>query len=280
MKFFKYSLVYIFFVTSFMSFSQQKIYLDENNKVIDFENYNIKCNSFLYKCNLKDSDTIQFYTMRQLYKFGKLNSLENNQVRLLVNRATKQNYNPNKTLIIYLKDTIVGLSYNKRIIQFHRKIMASHYPDKVYDSPNSKNSYDLMYNRFRNNYDLNQKKCKRQYAKYNIDVVYFYYRNFEYKNETKNFTFHKIPLPLKNFLFKNNNTGYVILKPDGSYFYYNSIKEKKLKELLKSNWKEYIDDYKWIKENLSVKIDKGFFKSIEYKYSSSFQCYSRTASGY
>ena len=278
MKFFKYSLVYIFFVTSFMSFSQQKIYLDENNKVIDFENYNKKCNSFLYKCNLKDSDTIQFYTMRQLYKFGKLNSIENNQVRLLVNRTTKQNYNPNKTLIIYLKDTIIGLSYYKKRKQLSREIILS--PNKDHGILKYKKPDYSWYNYVRRKYDSNQKKCKRQYAKYNIDVVYFYYRNFEYKNETKNFTFHKIPLPLKNFLFKNNNTGYVILKPDGSYFYYNSIKEKKLKELLKSNWKEYIDDYKWIKENLSVKIDKGFFKSIEYKYSSSFQCYSRTASGY
>ncbi len=279
MKFFKYSLSFIFFVTYLMSFSQQNMYLDENNKVIDFEIYKKKCNSFLYKCNLKYSDKIQVFTMRQLYKFGKLNSQENYQIRLLVNRATKQNYNPNKTLIIYLKDTIVGLSYSMKNIQLKTELAVSRFPDRNYIPFNYKSS-KKGYIRGRNSYDFNQKKCKKEFIKYNIDVVYFYHRNFEYKHDTKNFTFHKIPVPLKNFLFKNNNTGYVVLKPDGYYFYYNSIKEKKLKELLNSNWKEYIDDFKRVKKNSHVKKRKGFFNAIEYKYSSSFQCYSKTYSEY
>ena len=261
------------------------ILLDEANKAIDSITYKKKCNSLLYDCQMIKTDSLIVLTMTQNYEFGKLNSLENTQVRNLLYRATKQKYNPNKTLIIYLKDTIVGFEYHlKKRVNY--KVNYRNFVDSTYYGNNTYygiKAYDDMYefeNKFRRRYDKNQKECKKKYEKYNVEAVYFYYRNFDYTYQPKNFTFHKIPTSLKRFLFKKNNTGYVILKPNGNYFYYGSMKENKLKELLKNNWKPFIDEYNSIKENLPEKLKKGFFKGIEYKYTSNYHCYCRTLSGY
>lgn len=276
---------YLFFSIAFTCISQNKesvyLLLDENNNTIDFETYKKKCNSFLYDCKLIDRDSIQVYAMQQNYEFGKLKEYESNQIRNLISNISGENYDDNKSLIIYLKDTIVGFSYYYDRSLFQRKKMDSMFPKRSYFK-NSESDLKYRYYSKRKRYDTNQKKCKKQFDKYSVEIIYFYNRNFEYDYKPKNHTFYKIPLSLKKVLFKNNDTGYAILKPNGNYFFYNNLNEKKLKELLKNDWQEYITEYNSIKESLPKKADKGFFKNIEHVYIPfpKYQCYCKTYSEY
>lgn len=248
--------LFIFLSLISIGFSQSKteyaVFLNEENQVIDATTFYKMKNSFLYGSRKIQKDSVTIFSIIQFYKFGKLDSIENSQTRQLLDRATNRTFSKDKIIIISFKDSIMGYSeYVKRL-------------DSIGESKNFKPniSSEKVFYSYRKKFDIGQKKCRKRFEKYDFEIVYFYRHNRGYDYQTKNFEFLQISSPLRALFFNRSHGGYVILKPDGNYFYYNRLKEDMVKDLLENDWKPYIKDYTNAKEQLLYsKI--GFFEALD-----------------
>lgn len=235
------------------------LYLDEYKQSIDQETYSKKCNSFMFNCQNELKDSIVIHSLELLFEFGKLDSIENLQVRNLFKKSTGLKYSKNKNLILILRDSIID---NKNEAY-----------DSIALSKSNKNFVSNMelINSKRKTFDKNQKKCTQKFKNYDLNVIYYTRRNFNYLYETKYFKTYKIPKPVNFIFFKRSHYGYVILKPDGNYFYYKFLNEEILRDLLQNDWTEYIIQLNEAKKNnlpYPVKfLSKGFRKHETITYS-------------
>ena len=251
MRFYQLGILFFCCLTySQNNFPKYALYLDENKQSIDRETYSKKCNSFIYNCQNKLRDTIVIHSLELLFEFGKLDSIENSQVRNLFERSTGLKYSRNRNLILILRDSIIDNNYENN--------------DSISTSETNESLGISMkiYNSKRKIFDKNQKKCRLKFKDYNLDVIYYYNKNFNYLYQPKHFQAFKIPKSVSFIFFNKSNYGYVILKPDGNYFYYKFLNEEILKDLLNNNWDEYIHQLNNAKKNnliYPVKfLSKGF----------------------
>lgn len=260
MRFYQIGILFFCYLTYSQNNSPKyALYLDENKQSIDQETYSKKCNSFIYNCENKLRDSVIIHSLELLFEFGKLDSIENSQVRNLFEKSTGSKYSRNRNLILILRDSIIDNNYENN--------------DSISTSETNK-SYGIrmkINNSKRKTFDKNQKKCKQKFKDYNLDVIYYYNKNFNYSYQPKHFQAFKIPKPVSFIFFNKSNYGYVILKPDGNYFFYKFLNEEILKDLLSNNWDEYIHQLnKAKKSNLTYPVkflSKGFREYETHTYS-------------
>jgi len=231
------------------------IYLDESNNPIDISEYYKKCNSFLFHCMNKTRDSITINNMYEIKKFGQLDSIQNNQIKQLLKRDTKNNTATNKPIIIVFRDTLFSFeAYENRYKNYVDKISIN---DTVAEFPEFKLTKS-KYLSARKNYDVHQKKCKKTFKNINYSTIYLFSQNRGYSYQSKNFKWKKISTPIYHKFFKNRYSTSVILKPNGQYFIYDYLNDKYLKKMLKESWDPYINDYLSAKKRLAQK-PFGFF---------------------
>ncbi|PNQ72396.1 hypothetical protein C1T31_11410 [Hanstruepera neustonica] len=131
------------------------VYFDENDQAIEITDYYKKCSAFLLHCMSKTKDSITINYMYELNKFGQLDSIENNQIRKLLKRDTK---NPNidkSPVIIVFRDTLYGFEGLKQRYDTYVKRVT------INDTIREILPFNLTKNKYfdaRKKYDNNQKK--------------------------------------------------------------------------------------------------------------------------
>ncbi|MGR7813636.1 hypothetical protein [Lacinutrix undariae] len=251
----KYLTFLITLLVSSTLFSQNKskvnIFLNENIQQVESSLYFRKCNTFLYHCSKKENDSLILNTMYPNYKFGKLDASTNSQIKILLSRTTQHKDFNNKTLIITYTDSLLGYEQLKETPPREINI----------NGKNTTLTYDLeVYNEQRELFDKTQKKCIKRTEKLDVLPLYFFKTNVDYTRTNENFKWHKIPRALNSVFFKNES-GLLILKPDGNYFIYRQLPEEFVFDMLKKDWTGYTTDYKLAESNL-LNMPNGFFKDI------------------
>lgn len=244
------------FLSLFKTYSQNKIYLDENLKEIDSVIYKNKCENVVLKCLSYSTDSLEINKVLFKFKFGKLSNTELNQLKLLFTKRTNTQLDSSSTLIINYRDTIHNYFSSKRDYDNHVK--------------NHKNAEHRKFNeevheKEKKVWETKHKKCIKAYSKHNTKVLYTY--NFSYHKELTNTNYSNLNWLKDNGMFKNTffpilyNYRYLVIKPDGNYFLIGGhFPEKNLKKLVKnSNWEKYISNW----ENSYLKYAKeGIFKNL------------------
>lgn len=223
--------------------SKVNIFLDENLKPINEASFNEKTNSFIYTSRSYNNDSLAVHQITNLIKFGKLDSITNYQIRMLLQRDSKNNTITDKDLILTFRDTLYGFNTHSNFANLSN-----------WDIKNKIKHYDNI-----------QKKCIKRDRKDNYERFYFYNVNKEYNYQPKNFSWIKSSIILNNLLF-NNQSSMLILKANGEYFYFLEIYEKYVIELIKAeNWDLFINEYEIAKNTLS-KVRFGKLKKLHMTY--------------
>ena len=237
-----YSVVLSFFMKGYSQseISKNNLYFNENLENISVVEYLKKSTSFLYGTIKTENSSSTINRLIERYKFGKLDSLQNFQIRNYLAKKHNNNQLKSKTIIISHKDTIYGfdeLPYHAK--KYHIKTKSN-------------------YNSLRNKFDVNQKHNNKRLSKLSIVPLYCYSYNKGNNYASRHYKMNKISPALMPVFFKSGS-GVVILKPDGKYFFYKYITEKYVQELLeKDDWNKFINAYKVAKVNLLTKPN-GFF---------------------
>jgi hypothetical protein len=251
----KYAFVFLLFLPIFC-FSQEtekdEIYLDENLKPIDFTEFYSKNLSFLFFKTKTKKDSVTINMLHRNYKLGTFNEEELSQIKLFL-KSNYKNQNPNnKNIILSFRDIL----YSYQSLKDTR--------DSLHLAHNHKEKDDFTsyrYNDLRNDFDRQQKKCNKNYSKYNIETYYFYRKKLNFNFNYKNVSWHKIPRFFETLFFSRQHSSVVIIKPNGQYFYYHRMPEKFIKQILKKDISQIINTYESSLSNLS-REPFGFFKDV------------------
>ncbi len=219
-------------------------YFDEYGQSINVLNFSKKKSSFLYYSRTTKVDSINVHSLKENFKFGKLNEIENTQLRHYLAKHFSNKLLLKNTIILTYNDTIYGDNYRNRHCCAVEK------------------RTDLSEIYFKNSaiYDKNQKRNQKYLAKKNASALYLYNYNKGFVYKTKYHTKHKKPEILAR-VFKTPKTGVIILKPNGQYFYYYSLIQEYVYNLIKKDWAPYIEDYTYSKEYLPIEPIGFFLKS-------------------
>ena len=229
--------------------SKVNIFLDENLNVINEERFNQKQESFLYFSQQFINDTLTVHRIFDIMKFGKFDTAENAQIRMLLERDSRQQDLKDQQLILTFRDTLSGFDNH---LKNYKPTALTKAPTKLFVKEKIKT------------YDKNQQKCIKKDLKNNYRRLYLYNVNKGYDYNPEHFTWHKSSPVLRQILF-DNRPSMLILKPNGEYFYFAEVLEKLVIEVLESdNWMPFINDYKTAKSTLAP-TPFGNLKSISAK---------------
>lgn len=268
MTFTKYIIFSLFLFISFNGICQEKIYLDENMKELDYISYTKKCDAHIYKCIEFKTDTFAINKMVYKHQFGTITPSEYIQVKSILSKDSKEKIKQNAVIVVKYSDSLYSYNTTKKkhnsLIAFHQKA--------VYDTASNTMKYHKInyktynlntYNKNCKNWLKEQNKCIKKFEKIdNINVIHSYLHKEKNTYNYADFHFVKDRGILKNTFFKIvKNFNVLILKPNGEYFLSGGhLEDKKIKKLLKdSDWSNYIQDW----ETTVTKYPKsgfGFFK--------------------
>lgn len=255
--------------TQFSSFSQQKIYLNENMKQVDSSLYYKKSEAYSYKAIEYDLDSLTLHKILYKFSFGKLNKTETKQILNLLAIDSGKEISKNNIIIIKYYDSIYNYQTSKKKYDKHvaihkydtTKISLLKKP-RIWHKPYNKNTYT------RNNkrWEKFCEKCVKKFEKINmVKVLYSFKHNQKNTMKFKDLHFVKDRSVLKNTFFKiMYNFNLLVLKPNGEYFLSGGcFSDNKLKQLLKAdNWENFKSDW----ENSIKKYPNngfGFFSKPE-----------------
>lgn len=236
MKIKNFFIVFTIITNSVVSQTKIRVYLDQNNNPISnfvFEN-KLKCEIFQNQIHFKDSLIINKLEYR--YEFDSIPKQKLQQFKHLLKSYFK-NIDTNQTTVITYIDTIQGFNELKNSLT--TKIVT----DQAYVTDN--NQYKLS----RNKYDKLQKKCQKFSKKNKINTLYTYSYDNNFTFKTKHHKKQVLPLSLKYTLFKNKTSGFIILRPNGHFFYYKYITQDMLTRLIHENWDNYKTDLSYARTN-------------------------------
>lgn len=233
-------LLIILFISSLNLFSQKEIYLDEDLNPINPTNFSALSKTHLYQTQTINTDSIIIKKLDYNYEFGKLSEIELKQTQNLIQKEFGIK-DFNKNIIISYIDTIQGFE------EFNKNIEAR----KLLDQS------DIItfkeYEKARKRYDKQQKKCIKYTNKENSIPLYTFTFNNNYIYKTTNHKKLKISNALRSIFFKSKKSGFVILKPDGNFFYYRHLTQDYVSKFLNENWTRYIMDIEVSKKSLYPK---------------------------
>lgn len=131
-----------FFITffiihfSFYCFSQESSFVDENMKYIDSSTFKRKCKSYIYKCLEYKTDAFSIKKILYKFTFGKISTVEYDQIRKLLIKDSNTKIEPNSILVIKYYDSL--FSYKTSNIKYIRHIEMHESP--IPDSSGGKNN--------------------------------------------------------------------------------------------------------------------------------------------
>ena len=227
------------------------LYIDENAQLISMIDYYEKCNSFLFKCSKREQDSLLINSTHQLFKFGKLTTKENSQLRNFLKAKTSDINFLNKAIVINHIEVLKGYDEAVKFIKTDTLHRSNYFNEKIY-------------NKINKNLDLYKKKCSKKVHKLNANVVNTYSSNNKYIFVPKYYKWIKAKF-LSNVFFNKKN-GIIVLKPNGEYFLNQGyINNDYIKILLSDdNWDNYKKEYQVALNNLAKKRTN-FFKNKKFK---------------
>ncbi|WGD34146.1 hypothetical protein [Olleya sp. YS] len=234
-------LLFILITFSSFAYSQEKekkiTFLDINLNPITENEFHVKSNSNLYQANYIVNDSIIINKLEYRYEFGELSATELSQTQYLLKKQFGD-LDFKKNIIISYIDTLYG--YNE--------LVNNTFVRRMYDF--SSNSTLKDYNTRRDQFDKQQKKCSKYAKKENFIALYTYgvMNNFTYKS--KNHKKQKLSKALISKFFKHKKGGFVILKPDGNFFYYRYLSQDYVTKFLNESWTKFKNDIETAKLDL------------------------------
>ncbi len=248
-------------VTFYTLNSQNKdkvnIYLNEGFKTIEIEEFKRKKKSYLFYERIKQTDSATLHILKPTEVFGNLNdSIFNN-----FKKNYNLNINNNETLIIHFVDTLFGYK------EF-RKYKKPYHIYRMTNGDTVQMRISLrMYYKQRMVFDKAIKKCYQEAKKSNIKHLHLYETDLNDTYIYQNVIWHKINPELHDLFFKQNS-GVLIIKPNGNFFKYTEIPKSRIKSILEfKDWNILINDYREALVSLPRKIKKRFkTKSVRRKY--------------
>lgn len=271
-----FTIFILFVMMSNLLVSQSIIYLDENIKMIDSVQFANKCKNRILKCLEYSKDTLTIKKVLPKHSFGKINTDEFNQIRLIFEKKTNKKISNKNSLLIVYKDTL--FSYNEAKEKYQNYI--AEIKEEIAKKPQTIFVRIRMNNGFRFSkfplYDFDTfhakrnkllEKCRKKIEKKSTSSL-FYVFNSSKKEGTD---FRKIDWIKDTGIFKNKfftiigNYRILILKPSGDYFLSDGyLSNEKLNSLLKNDdWSQYINDLKKSLNSNSV-YGFGFFDTYTY----------------
>lgn len=191
-----------------------QVFFDENNKPIEIDKYYKKCSAFVFVCKKQNVDSIQINSITKMFLFDKLTEVEYNQFILHLKLRNKISIGTNKTIIISYRRVL------KKIEKGH--LSSQNKSTSIRQIKNIERSHLSS----QKNYDIEQKKCFKQFKRDNIIPIYLYKNNINYTYMPKNFSWQQISLNVGS-IFNNPNILddhlLIVLKPNGEYFTSNHI---------------------------------------------------------
>ena len=263
----KYILISLFFFNiSIICHSQQKSYIDIDNKQIDSTKYSKRCESYIYKCIEYKLDSISLNKILYKFSFGKISQKKTNQLLKLFSLDSKKDITGEHIILIKYFDSIYNYQtlkkgYNKHIASHKEKKtgIIINKQTRIWHRPYN----ERIYNKDNKKWIKTCNKCVKKFEKVDNVKALFYYgyaQENAYKYDSLNFV--KDRSVIKNTFFKIiRNFRTLILKPNGEYFLNGGhLNDKKIKEILKTN------DWSKLKKDWETSINKypnsgyGFFK--------------------
>jgi hypothetical protein len=232
-------IIFLFFFSQ--SFSQQKIYVDENMKTIDSLTFHKKCNAYIFKCLNYKTYSLIVNKVYYKFSFGKISRIESNQLRLLLVEKSKKNIDSNSIIVIKYIDTLFG--YKKYKLRNEKR-------NKLQTSNNKTHKHKILkekaYKKNHYRYIKKERKCvKSSNSKYGTKVFYLFNYDYNHNKEFPQLNWMKIDAFKKLFFNNVYESKTLILKPDGNYFLNGSIlSDKRIISLLTKDWKSFIRDWK------------------------------------
>lgn len=254
----------LFLIFLSITFSQEKIYLDENIVKIDSSTYNNKCKNILLKCLEYKSDSLIMNKVLYKFQFGKLKPDEYNQIKNILSINSDKKIKKDDFIIIKYYDSLLNF---KRVNERH--IIHLKKAEEQQTELNVRNKYhefnDKIFIKNRISWIKKTNKCIKRYEKkFQSKAFYIYKDEQNVVDKYENFNWIKDRGVFKHTFFKIMfNYRFVIIKPDGEYFLSGGhLSDKRFEELLKNkDWSKFKQDW-----NDSYKINiltgKGIFKKV------------------
>jgi molybdopterin synthase catalytic subunit len=274
----KHILSTIFLLISLQGICQEKIYLDENMKEMDYISYAKKCDAHIYKCMEYKTDTFSINKIMYKHTFGKITPTEYVQVKNILSKDSKEIINKNTIIVVKYSDSLYSYNSTKQkfdnLVIEHRKAVYDTASNTMkYHKINYKNYNLNTYNKNCEKWLKEQNKCIKKFEKIeNTNVIYSYLHKEKNTYNYADFNFVKDRGILKNTFFKIvQNFDLLILKPNGEYFLSGGhLDDKKIKKLLKdADWSNYIEDWK----TTVTKYPKSGFGFFEMKLNHETHCF-------
>lgn len=250
----KIAILFIFILFGFnFSTAQKSVYFDENMQEINAETYSEKCEQVILKCLIYKTETLNIHKVLYRYKFGNTNKRIVNQIRNLAGEQLGKSIDTTQNLLIYYHDTLYTFNARLNQLKYFEQIdsIVFKYPTKkMYDKQVSKSRLGII------------KKSKTYSKKHHTALLHFY--NFDFGaiyNQSQPILVKDNGILKSHFFEAIYNYGYLILKPNGTYFLSGgNFGNKNLNLLLKNNdWSKFISD--WEKTyNQKNKKGVGIFK--------------------
>ena len=236
-----FSLITIFLIVNF-TFSQNKdkanIYLNEDFKKIEVDEFKIKKKSYLFFEKIIETDTATLHILKLIEEFNTFSDSSFNNLKATLVKDYKLNLASDKTLIIHYIDTLFGFNEVRKFknpYYIYRKTNGDTVEIKI--TPG-------LYLKQRTSFDEGRKKCEKDAKSLNIEHLYFFKTDFDDSYIYKNVTWYKINQTLIE-LFPNKKSGILIIKPNGNYYkLFSESYDNLIEAIIRfKDWNLLIDDY-------------------------------------
>jgi len=250
----KQNVYLLFFLLSYLCYSQSKspliVYLDETKKEITKPYYDLKCKTYVLKCQKYQTKDVTIYKVNNRYKFGRIKPLEYNQIRTLIATDSKTKIENDKVIIIKYSDTLINY---ERALKNRKKHYKTYHNQVINQESYSKKRF----NKRRQHYVKNKFKCVEDYEKkYSTKIIHVYKHGDDAKESYGQLNMLKDRGIIKRLFFNNIRENHiVILKPNGDYLLVGGhLSDKDLGKLVKDkDWSDYKSQL-----NLSINTKKAF----------------------
>ena len=231
-------LIFLLFSSCLFSQNEEKqvVFLDGDQNIISQIDFDIKSKSNLYQIETSTKNGIIINQLIYKYEFGKLSNIELEQTKLLLKKQFQIDDFEKNIIVTYI-DTLYGFEEYIKNIEARKLLDES--------SITSLSEYTDR----REKFDKQQKKCKKYSKKENTIPVYSYSYNNNFIMNSKEHKKHKIWEPLKSIFFKKRKSGFIILKPDGNFFFYKYLTQEYVTKFLNEDWEKYINDIEATRTN-------------------------------
>jgi len=248
-------------------YSQEIVFLDENNHPIDRVTYKKKCSEYIIKCQEYVTDSIIVNKALYKYSFGKKTSTEYHQIRNLLMRNSRQVIDSNETILVKFYDSIFSYSTIKRnrethVIKYH--LDSNGIPE--YYRKQIENYTQKDYENSRNKWVKQRNKCIKKFeSKYNTSIFHVYKYSEVNPAIYKDFLWIEDNGVFKNVFFQiMRHYDFLVIKSDGEFFLSGShLSDARLKQLLSDlDWTLIKND--WDKSTQTkTKSGYGFFRKYD-----------------